>query len=98
MAADICMVEWGESVRRERLSQPPQTLVPVVGGLNYRTAQTKLREANLNIRILATRYYLPLEPGNVGAQTPQAGERVDCGTVIGVTISGEEPGKKQFSP
>jgi hypothetical protein len=27
-------------VRRERLSQPPQTTVPVVVGLNYTTAQS----------------------------------------------------------
>ena len=32
-------------VRRERLSRPPQTTVPVVVGLNYRTAQIKLRNA-----------------------------------------------------
>lgn len=74
-------------VRRERASQPPQTSVPVVVGLNYTTAQTKLRDANLNLRVLATRYDLPLEPGTVTAQVPQSGERVDCGTVIGVTLS-----------
>ena len=85
-------------VRRERLSRPPQTSVPVVVGLNYKTAEMKLRDANLNIRVLANRRELSLEPGIVVAQTPQGGERVDCGTVIGVTISGEEPMKKQFSP
>jgi len=74
-------------VRRERLSRPPQTTVPVVDGLNYKTAQSKLRDANLNIRILAERRELPLEPGTIIAQTPQAGERVDCGTVIGPEIS-----------
>jgi beta-lactam-binding protein with PASTA domain len=79
-------------VRRERLSRPPQTTVPVVVGLNYKSAQTKLRDANLNIRILAERRDLPLEPGIIIAQTPQSGERVDSGTVIGVTMSGEDPG------
>src|SRR5215207_3184728 len=82
-------------VRRERLSRPPQTTVPVVVGLNYETAQIKLRDANLNIRFLANRYDLRLEPGIIIAQTPQAGERVDCGTVVGVTMSGEDPGMKQ---
>src|SRR5215467_3162793 len=71
-------------VRRERLSRPPQTTVPVVVGLNYRAAEMKLRDANLNMRILAKRRDLPLAPGIVIAQTPQGGERVDCGTVIGV--------------
>jgi beta-lactam-binding protein with PASTA domain len=70
----------------------------VVVGLNYKTAQIKLRDANLNIRILAERRGLPLEPGTIIAQTPQADERVDCGTLIGVTMSGEDPGKKQVSP
>ena len=80
-------------VRRERLSRPPQTTVPVVVGLNYETARIKLRDANLNSRVLATRYDLPLEPGTIIAQTPRGGERVDCGTVIGVTISGEDPAR-----
>lgn len=75
-------------VRRERLSRPPQTTVPVVVGLNYKTAQIKLRDANLNIRVLANRHDLPLEPGLVIDQTPRGGERVNCGTMIGVTISG----------
>jgi beta-lactam-binding protein with PASTA domain len=85
-------------VRRERLSRSPQTTVPVVVGLNYKTAQIKLRDANLNIRILAERRGLPLEPGSIIAQTPQGGERVDWGTGIRVTLSGEDPWKKQFSP
>jgi beta-lactam-binding protein with PASTA domain len=67
-------------------------------GLNYETAQIKLRDANLKIRVLANRRDLPLEPGTIVAQTPQGGERVNCGTMIGVTMSGEDPGKKQFSP
>ena len=87
----IALIPLAISVRRERLLRPPQTLVPVVIGLNYKTAQTKLRAANLNIRVLATRHDLPLEPGLVIDQTPRGGERVDCGAVIGVTMSGEDP-------
>ena len=75
----------------ERLSRPPQTTVPVVVGLNYETAQIRLREANLKVRVLANRHDLSLEPGIVITQTPQGGEHVDCGTVIGVTVSGERP-------
>ena len=86
----IALSMLGLSVMRERASRPPQTTVPVVVGLNYETAQIKLRDANLKIRILADRRDLPLEPGMIIAQTPQGGERVDCGTVIGVTISGED--------
>jgi beta-lactam-binding protein with PASTA domain len=89
----IALIPLAISVRRERLSRPPQTLVPVVVGLNHKEAQIKLRDANLNIRVLAERYDLSLQPGTIIAQTPQGGERVDCGTVVGVTVSAENPGK-----
>ena len=92
----IALIPLAISVRRERLSRPPQTSVPVVVGLNYKEAQIKLRDSNLNIRVLAYRYDLPLEPGKIIAQTPQSGERVDYGTVIGVTISGQDPDRKRL--
>ena len=41
----IALVPIAISVRRERLSRPPQTTVPVVVGLNYEKAQINLREA-----------------------------------------------------
>ena len=41
-------------VRRERLSRPPQTSVSAIIGFDYMTAQINVREANLNIRGLAT--------------------------------------------
>jgi len=66
--------------------------------LNYETAQIKLRDANLKIRILAERRDLPLEPGTIIAQTPQGGERVDCGTVIGVTVTEEDPKRTVSKP
>jgi beta-lactam-binding protein with PASTA domain len=89
----IALIPLAISVRRERLSRPPQTSVPVLVGLNYKTAQIKLRDANLNIRVLATRYDPSFEPGIIIAQTPPGGERVDYRTVIGVTLSAEDPGR-----
>jgi beta-lactam-binding protein with PASTA domain len=68
----IALSQLALSVRRERLSRPPQTSVPAIIGLNYQTAQIKLRDANLNIRVLANRYDLQLEPGTIIAQTPKA--------------------------
>ena len=44
------------------------------------TAQIKLRDANLNTRVLANRFDLQVEPGIIVTQTPQAVERVDCGS------------------
>jgi len=90
----IALLGLAISVQRERLSRPLQTTVPTVIGLDYKTAQIKVRDADLNIRVLANRHDLPLEPGIIVTQTPQGGERVDCGTVIGVTLSGEELGNK----
>jgi hypothetical protein len=78
------------SVRRERLSRPPQTRVPQLVGLDYKTAETTLHNSKLNIRVLAHRYDPPIEPGKILFQTPQAGESVDCGTVVGIVISKEE--------
>jgi hypothetical protein len=75
------------SVRRERLSRPPQTRVPPLVGLDYKTAETTLHNSKLNIRVLAHRYDPPVEPGRVLFQTPQVGESVDCGTVVGIVIS-----------
>jgi beta-lactam-binding protein with PASTA domain len=94
----IALSQLAMSVRRERLSRPPQTSVPALIGLDYKTAQIKARDANLNIRILVNRHDLQLEPGIIISQTHQGGERVDCGTVIGITMSGESPTQKQFSP
>jgi beta-lactam-binding protein with PASTA domain len=86
------------SVRRERLSRPPQTRVPPLVGLDYKTAETTLHNAKLNIRVLAHRYDPPIEPDKILFQSPQAGESVDCGTVVGLTISSEDPYKKKSSP
>lgn len=66
--------------------------------MDYRTAEIKVRDANLNIRVLANRHSLALEPGLVIDQTPRGGERVDCSAVIGVTMSSEDLRTKQFSP
>ena len=87
----IALSVLGLSVMRERASRPPQTSVPVVVGLNYKSAEMKLLDANLKIRVLANRRDLPVEPGLIIDQTPRGGERVDTGTVIGVTISAERP-------
>jgi beta-lactam-binding protein with PASTA domain len=74
-------------VQHERQSRPAQARVPSLKGLSYENAETKLHAANLNIRLLATRYDLPLQPGLIIDQTPQAGEEVDYGYPVGVTIT-----------
>jgi len=71
--------------------RPIQVQVPVLKGLSYEEAETKLRASNLNIRLLATRSDIPLQPGLVIDQTPQPGEKVDRGYPIAVTVANEAP-------
>ena len=58
----IALLALSLDVQRERRSRPAQTRVPVVKGLSYEDAERKLHAANLNIRLLATRYDSALQP------------------------------------
>lgn len=94
----IALLILGLDVMRERASRPPQTSVPSLVGLRYESAETQVHHSNLNIRILAHRYDVPDEPCTIIFQTPQAGERVSYGTVVGVVVSNREGDKaKQCS-
>ena len=74
-------------VQRERRSRPAQTKVPVLKGLTYEDAEKKLHAANLNIRLLATRYDSALQPRLIIDQVPAPGEAVALGYSVGVTVS-----------
>ena len=89
----IALSILGLSVMRERASRPPQTSVPSLVGLNYESAESRVRDSNLNVRILAHRYDVPDEPCTIIFQTPQAGERVSHGTFVGVVISNRDGDK-----
>ena len=73
----IALLALRLDVQRERRMRPTQIQVPALKGLSYEDAETKLRASNLNIRLLATRSDLPLQPGLVIDQIPQPGEKVD---------------------
>jgi beta-lactam-binding protein with PASTA domain len=77
-------------VQRERQMRPSQVQVPVLKGLSCEDAETTLRASNLNLRVLA-RSDLPIQPGMVIDQTPQAGEKVDPGYSIAVTVTKAPP-------
>src|ERR1051326_2638819 len=62
------------SVRRERLSRPPQTRIPPLVGLDYKTAETTLHNSKLNIRVLAHRYDPPAEPGKIRSEERRVGK------------------------
>lgn len=74
-------------MQHERQSRRAQTKVPSIKGLSYKEAETKPRASNLNIRLLATRYGLPIPPGLIIDQVPRAGEEVVYGYAVAVTIS-----------
>jgi beta-lactam-binding protein with PASTA domain len=88
----IALLGLSIDVQRERRSRPVQTKVPALKGLTYQDAETKLHAANLNIRLLATRYDSALQPGLIIDQTPAPGEEIIVGYPVGVTLS-----KKDFA-
>ena len=83
----IALLALRLDVQHERQSRPAQTRVPALKGLSYENAETTLHASHLNIRLLATRYDLPLQPGLIIDQTPQPGEEVDYGYPVAVTIT-----------
>ena len=83
----IALLALRLDVQRERRSRPVQTKVPVVKGLSYEDAERKLHAANLNIRLLATRYDPTVQPGLIIDQTPAPGEEVAVGYSVGITTS-----------
>jgi len=88
----IALLALRLDVQRERRSRPAQTKVPVIKGLSYEDAERKLHAANLNIRLLATRYDSALQPGLIIDQVPAPGEAVAVGYSVGVTISRKDFG------
>jgi len=74
-------------IQHERRSRPAQTKVPALKELTYEDAEKKLHAANLNLRLLATRYDPAVQPGLVIDQTPAPGEEVTLSYSVGVTVS-----------
>ena len=83
----IALLALRLDVQREGRSRPAQTKVPVLKGLIYEDAEKKLHAANLNIRLLATRYDPAFQPGLIIDQTPAPGEEVAVGYLVGVTLN-----------
>jgi len=83
----IVLLALSLDVQRERRSRPAQTKVPLLKGLTYEDAERKLHAANLNIRLLATRYDSAVQPGLIIDQTPAPREEVAVGYSVGVTLN-----------
>ena len=83
----IALLALRLDVQRERRSRPAQIKVPLLKGLTYEDAERKLHAANLNIRLLATRYDPTVQPGLIIDQTPAPAEEVGVGYSVGVTLN-----------
>jgi len=78
-------------VASNRKPGPARTTVPQLVGLDQKTADAKARSAKLNMQVMMTRSDQPGPPGIILFQAPGAGESVEVGTVVGVSISTENP-------
>ena len=83
----IMLLALSLDLQHERRARPAKTKVPAIKGLSYEEAETKLHASNLNIRLLTTRYDLPLQPGLIIDQTPQPGDKVVYGYPVAVTVT-----------
>ncbi|HXD30174.1 MAG TPA: PASTA domain-containing protein [Pyrinomonadaceae bacterium] len=83
----VALLALSLDVHHERRSRTVVTKVPPIKGLSFEEAEAKLRTSNLNTRLLATRYGLPLQPGLIIEQVPQPGDEVIYGDSVGVTIT-----------
>src|SRR5216684_7611621 len=78
-------------VARNRKPGPARTTVPQLVGLDQKTADAKARSAKLNMQVMMARSDQQGPPGIILFQAPGAGESVEVGTVIGVSVCIEDP-------
>lgn len=81
--------------RQKRAEEPPRVKVPNVVGRDYRSGQVVLEAQGLKMQINATRWDQNQPVGIIIDQNPLAGESVEVGHSVGVSVGGK-PGQ-QFS-
>ncbi len=87
----LSLVAINAIVARNRKPGPARTTVPQLVGLDQKTADAKARSAKLNMQVMMTRSDQPGAPGIILFQVPGAGESVEVGTVVGVSLRIEDP-------
>ena len=87
----LSLVAINAIVARNRKPGPARTTVPQLVGLDQKTADAKARGAKLNMQVMMTRSDQPGAPGIILFQVPGAGESVEVGTVVGVSLRVEDP-------
>ena len=83
--------------RQKRAGRPPQVTVPNVVGQEYRKGESILEEKGLKMRVLATRWDQNQPVGVIIDQSPLAGESVEVGRSVGVSVGGK-PGQQFGQP
>jgi beta-lactam-binding protein with PASTA domain len=83
--------------RQKRAEEPPRVRVPNVVGRDYRSGQVVLEAQGLKMQINATRWDKNQPVGIIIDQTPLAGESVEVGHSVGVSVGGK-PGQQFGSP
>ncbi len=87
----LSLVAINAIVASNRKPGPARTTVPQLVGLDQQAADAKARSAKLNMQVMMTRSDQPGTPGTILFQTPGAGESVEVGTVVGVSLRVENP-------
>jgi len=87
----LSLVAINAIVASNRKPGPERTTVPQLVGLDQKTADAKARSAKLNMQVMMTRSDQPGRPGIILFQTPGAGESVEVGTVVGVSLALKNP-------
>jgi len=76
----------------------PEVNVPEVVGKSRFDGEATLGEANLNLRVRASRFKAGTDPGMIVDQSPRAGEIVKAGQTIAVVLSREPKEGENTSP
>ena len=87
----LSLVAINAIVASNRKPGPARTTVPQLVGLDQKAADAKARSAKLNMQVMMTRSDQPGPSGIILFQTPGAGESVEVGTVVGVSVALENP-------
>ena len=87
----LSLVAINAIVASNRKPGPERTTVPQLVGLDQKAADAKARSAKLNMQVMMTRSDQPGTPGTILFQAPGAGESVEVGTVVGVSVALENP-------
>lgn len=83
--------------RQKRGERPQQVTVPDVVGQDYQKGESILEKKGLKMRVLTTRWDQNQPVGIIIDQSPLAGESVEVGHSVGVSLGGK-PGQQFGQP